>query len=372
MGRIRRAQGEPRPRDENQRAISRCQRRIELALAQAESGAEKFLQTGPRWRSLESVSFGADTGAATRSGSLEAVAKLRLPTEFHDDLKTLPLHPALVDRATSWAIVAMAEGTKCLPFAYKKIRIHKPLPPGFYSYAKLQTAQDEEFLTFDFLLVNDEGDALVEIEGYDFKRMRGQVFADAGAAAGTQTVAAPRREKLGDCILSKEGIDVFERIIAMPPMPQIIVATKEFSHVLAERQPKDVQAAAEATAAEASAPAAVYSRPNLGIPYVAPRNELEDSIAKVWSSLLGIDKVGVDDDFLELGGHSLLAIQLAARVREMFEMDLSVAKLYNARTVAGLARVIVETLTSEADPAIVEQVLREIEVPSESTAAAAN
>ena len=70
----------------------------------------------------------------------------------------------------------------------------------------------------------------------------------------------------------------------------------------------------------------------------------------------------MNDDFLDLGGHSLLAIQLAARIREMFEMELSVAKLYNARTVAGLAKVIIETLTSEADPEMLEQVLHEMEV----------
>jgi len=277
-------------------------------------------------------------------------------------LSSFPLHPALMDRATSWAVRAMSEEIKCLPFSYKKIRIHKPLPRTFYSYAKLQSTDYEEFMSFDLLFVDEQGDSVVEIEGFDLKRVHGQVFGDNNPAApSAQAVEAPKREKWGDCILSKEGIDVFNRILAMPPMPQIIIATKEFSHLLSERELKNARAEAGEMSANATAPAAVYSRPNLATPYSAPRNELEESIAQVWGQVLGIDKVGMNDDFLDLGGHSLLAIQLAARIREMFEMELSVAKLYNARTVAGLARTIVEILTSEADPDMVEQVLHEME-----------
>jgi phthiocerol/phenolphthiocerol synthesis type-I polyketide synthase E len=365
MGKLRSAKGEPRAREHNLHSIQRCDRHVPLEFLNGKAGAsvpeETFLQTGARWRNLESVSLGSDEGIPTKSGSKEAVAKLQLPVEFADDLSSFPLHPALMDRATSWAVRAMADEVKCLPFSYKKIRINKPLPQTFYSYAKLQSTDYEEFMTFDLLLVDEQGDSIVEIESFDLKRVHGHVFGDKNPASPTtQAVEAPKREKWGDCILSKEGIDVFHRILAMPPMPQIVIATKEFSHLLLERELKDAKADAEKDA-NAPATAAVYSRPNLATPYLAPRNELEESIAQVWGAVLGIDKVGVNDDFLDLGGHSLLAIQLAARIREMFEMELSVAKLYNARTVAGLARAIVETLTSEADPEMVEQILHEVE-----------
>jgi acyl carrier protein len=366
MGKIRSADGEPRAREQNLRSIQACDRRVPLEFLNGKDGAsvpeEKFLQTGARWRSLESVSLGSAEGAPTKSGSKEAIARLQLPDEFADDLSSFPLHPALMDRATSWAVRAMADEVKCLPFSYKKIRINKPLPRIFYSYAKLQSIDYEEFMTFDLLLVDEQGDSIVEIEGFDLKRVQGHVFGEKNAASPTtQAVEAPRRERWGDCILSKEGIEVFDRILGMPTIPQIIIATKEFSYLLSERALKNAKADAEAKDANATAAATVYPRPSLATPYVAPRNELEESIAQVWGTVLGIDKVGVNDDFLELGGHSLLAIQLAARVREMFEMELSVAKLYNARTVGGLARVIVETITSEADPDMVEQVLHEME-----------
>ena len=49
--------------------------------------------------------------------------------------------------------------------------------------------------------------------------------------------------------------------------------------------------------------------------YVAPRNEIEGSIAEIWQRLLGIEQVGIYDNFFELGGHSLLIIQLASQLR---------------------------------------------------------
>lgn len=72
-------------------------------------------------------------------------------------------------------------------------------------------------------------------------------------------------------------------------------------------------------------------------PYVAPRDELERSLAAIWSEVLSVSRVGIDDDFFALGGDSLLALRLFARVHRALGQELPIAALFKAPTIAGLA-----------------------------------
>jgi amino acid adenylation domain-containing protein len=72
--------------------------------------------------------------------------------------------------------------------------------------------------------------------------------------------------------------------------------------------------------------------------YVAPRNAIEEVVAGIWESILGIDGVGIEDNYFELGGHSLQATQLLSRVRAALEVEVSLRQLFESPTVAGLAR----------------------------------
>jgi len=72
-------------------------------------------------------------------------------------------------------------------------------------------------------------------------------------------------------------------------------------------------------------------------PYVAPRSELERLIAGVWREALGVERVGVQDNFFNLGGHSLLLIRVNNRLREALRMELPVVELFKYPTVSALA-----------------------------------
>jgi phthiocerol/phenolphthiocerol synthesis type-I polyketide synthase E len=89
----------------------------------------------------------------------------------------------------------------------------------------------------------------------------------------------------------------------------------------------------------------LHSRPNLQNGYVAPRNQLEHTIADIWQKFLGIEPVGIEDDFFELGGDSLLAIQLISKLRETFQTNLSPGNFLNKPTIAVLAKSIEETIS---------------------------
>ncbi|WP_164014774.1 non-ribosomal peptide synthase/polyketide synthase [Pyxidicoccus trucidator] len=72
--------------------------------------------------------------------------------------------------------------------------------------------------------------------------------------------------------------------------------------------------------------------------YVAPRTDVERRVADIWSELLGVARVGVEDDFFELGGHSLLATQAISRLRESFGVEVPLQRLFEEPTVAAVAR----------------------------------
>ncbi len=71
--------------------------------------------------------------------------------------------------------------------------------------------------------------------------------------------------------------------------------------------------------------------------YLAPRNETEERLAKIFQEVLSIDKVSINDNFFELGGHSLLAMQLVSRVRSELEIELPLKELFGMPTVEALS-----------------------------------
>ena len=71
--------------------------------------------------------------------------------------------------------------------------------------------------------------------------------------------------------------------------------------------------------------------------FVSPRTPAEELLAEVFAQVLGIERVGVYDNFFDLGGHSLLATQAISRIREAFAMEIPLRRLFEMPTVAALA-----------------------------------
>jgi amino acid adenylation domain-containing protein len=95
-------------------------------------------------------------------------------------------------------------------------------------------------------------------------------------------------------------------------------------------------------------PAPDSQRPELSSAYIAPRSAIERDIAAVWQEVLGIENVGVNDNFFDLGGHSLQAVQVHGKLHAKFEKNLLLFELFQFPTIAAMAKYISNDYTEES------------------------
>ena len=90
---------------------------------------------------------------------------------------------------------------------------------------------------------------------------------------------------------------------------------------------------------------------------IAPRNQVEESLAELWKSVLQVSEAGVHDHFFEQGGHSLLATQLVSRIRELFEVDISLPALFERPTIAALAEEVARLRQKEQPASVMPPII---------------
>jgi acyl carrier protein len=168
--------------------------------------------------------------------------------------------------------------------------------------------------------------------GYD-------TWSETGMAAAADLpadLAEARRLGVAYGIRTAEGVEAFARILDQP-LPQVLTSTVP----LGPRRRAQASVSSD-TPPAAKAAAKGHPRPALASAPVAPGNDLEEVVARLWQEMLGFDGLGVHDDFFELGGHSLLAMRIVNRLREAFRVALRLETLFESPTVARLAAAIEE------------------------------
>ncbi len=111
-------------------------------------------------------------------------------------------------------------------------------------------------------------------------------------------------------------------------------------------------------------PAPSSERPELSAPYRAPDTQIETALVDIYAEVLGLERVGVHDDFFNLGGHSLLGGQAIARACAVFQIDLPLRALFEHPTVAGLAQAIEDMLLREVEELSEDELERLLESES--------
>ena len=108
-------------------------------------------------------------------------------------------------------------------------------------------------------------------------------------------------------------------------------------------------------------PAIGSQRPELEREYVAPRNTVEEELARIWAESLTIEKIGAFDSFFELGGQSLKSVQIISKIRDRLGVQLPLRALYEAPTLAELALRITIEIAKESGQDRLAEALAEVE-----------
>jgi acyl transferase domain-containing protein/thioesterase domain-containing protein len=326
--------------DINLEAIgARCLARTDRDPNGIASRQEKHLRFGRRWRVLREARYGQD----------EALGTLELAADLRHDLGEHQLHPALLDIATGFAmdlIDGYTGESLWVPVSYRSVRVRAPLPARFKSWVRKHSrgTSATDFASFDVVLADERGAILVEVSELTLRKLQAQTeFAATPAAApapaeSSRTISPAELAFLGQLeqgILPAEGCAAFDRILASFGDPVVVASSMDLEWLGAQ---------ADAATVRAASPAVKFARPELGTSYVAPRDEIERTLVGFWQELLGVEQVGVEDNFFDLGGHSLVAVRLFAKIKTTYRVDYPISILFEAPTVSRCAALIREAV----------------------------
>jgi phthiocerol/phenolphthiocerol synthesis type-I polyketide synthase E len=275
---------------------------------------------------------------ALRAGERAGWARFALPEELRSD--RFGLHPALLDAATGVARV-LGEGDY-LPLEYRSIVVRGPLPPEIECRFRLSGGEKAgETLVCDVSILDGEGREVVAVSGYTMRRLSDEAVQ--GLAPKSAVVESPVPVSAG--ILPAEGGEVLARVLMRGlDSPQVLVSTRDFAAVAAQAHGLTAERLARLHSG-----ATVHPRPQVQTPFEAPRSALEERLAGLFQEMLGVDRVGIHDNFFDLGGNSLVATQLISRLREQFDVGLTLRALFESPTVAELGVLVVQAQAEQVE-----------------------
>ncbi len=353
IGKIAAAPAAQPRRVDVERLMAECSRKA-LRLTEENFFDENL---GPRWQCIDRVHLGDN----------RLVAEARLSDEYGDDLQHFRLHPVLLDRAAGIGLLFLVERhSGYLPFSYGKLRIRGALQKRIYIYSRgrADSATNTETTAFDVDIIAADGTVLAEIENFSHKRIneiakgvKALMAGNQGDGAGSTAAPEQSRNRSGDDeaspfertlslgISPAEGVGVFARVLAWAVAPQVVVSPSSLRAVIEwarQTKPDNYETKTESLHAPST-----HARPGLDTAFVPPGTELESRLATVWQEYLGIDQVGLHDNFLELGGNSVIAIQIMANAKKA-GLNFNVQQFFQHPTIAELAAVIAGSRSSAA------------------------
>lgn len=360
-GKIRSCEEQPLKQYDIDSLISRCNiKEMEVNKNDIVGEAERFVGTGPRWNNLKKIYFGEN----------EALTVLELSHEFLGDMEHMKLHPAVMDVATGFVQRFAGDGNY-LPLAYEKLTVNDSMAARMYGYVRFKDKgpkSQKDTITCDISIIDENGTVLVDIAGFTMKRVNQELaaslnnfFAEGNKeltpallgpieeieSEGLIAAANPLYGRLSEKaqwpqdggLRSKEAIAAFERVLSGCTVPNVVISTRDLTSVIESINSFNRDTiAGEIASIEISQP--VHARPSINSAFIAPGNELEQTIGSVWQKVLGIDQIGINDNFFELGGTSLTGIQVVSELKKVLGKELPTVSIFEAPTISLMSRLL--------------------------------
>jgi acyl transferase domain-containing protein/acyl carrier protein len=164
-------------------------------------------------------------------------------------------------------------------------------------------------------------------------------------------VEAWKQAALEKAVDTKDGLEAFKRALNSD-LKQVIVSPERLDDLLDQSQAAFDPAIYLSQARDGRTPLPRHgSATDNG---EQPTNEVETAVGEIWSSVFGLDHIGIHDHFSHLGGHSLLAMQIVSKIRSLYQINFTLREFFAAPTIAQLSSVIeariladIESLTDE-------------------------
>ena len=160
---------------------------------------------------------------------------------------------------------------------------------------------------------------------------------EVGMLADLEVLPYAGRQKeveLEKAILTSDGLDAFARALGSD-LKQVIVSAEDPADAV--RQAGRAGDRARGIGGGRDSTAAVPLDGGRGMAVDPPRDEVETAVARIWTDVLGLERIGVHQQFSALGGHSLIAMQIVARIRAGYQVDFSLREFLEGPTIAQLS-----------------------------------
>ncbi len=291
---------------------------------------------GPHWNCYVQGKFKENKG----------LSFVKLPEEYIDELSTYQFHPALIDVALVFLDETIMGNRKYAPFSYQSIIIRDSVPKAAYSYIQFNpnSSNGEKMLDFNINIMDEIGNVIIDIQGYK--------MADVSDQKITSLFSRITEEKADSALnhIEEDGMSQAEGMILLSTAlstsySQLIISTSELTQRYNEYKNEKLT---ENTvygdkAKEDEKLSNVKQHTN---------EQLTQILIHIWQTILGYDKISIEDDFFELGGDSLKVLTIAEKIHSEINVKIPITAFFNASTIEKLLKYINSTFKTLPYPEI--------------------